>query len=834
MSVSESEVNTGREAGSVLRAFQPGLRFKLSALVASISLVGVLISTFVLLNFQRQQIIQNAESTTTAISNTIKTNLRHAMLSVDRNMTDEIIRALVSGGTVETVRILDARGVVRASSFPSEVGSSYNRAQPGCQFCHSSQSPATTKTAIFAVSSDRQVLFNVDVFQNDAECQGCHADDNQVLGLLVIETPLDSVQEQLNAGYWRTGFLSVGTFLLLVGVLVPTLRWQIIEPIKKLEKGVAEISGGNLDGQIQVTNRDELGRLAQSFNTMREQLRTSRAEMEDRNQELSVLNEVALTVSQSLDLQEVLDRALETVTDKLRMEASFIRLLDRATGSLTLRACQGATEGLCREIKQRRKDPARDISSEVVRTGKTYFVNNMATESRFEGLWDRMDERSYILVPLKSKGSVVGTLGLVSYPGRPMSDRAVVVMEAIAHEIGIAIENALLLAESQQNEHEAITLSQLGTQVSASLALKEVLNAVAEAARKLLEADIGLVGLIDEEHQVFVLKAAAGIRSEALIGVRAPVAGLAPGSNWMSGQPVMAEINDSDQPILFDEDLIKDEKIASFLTVPLERGERILGLIQVMTRQPRRFLPRDAQLLMRLAHHVVVTIENARLYRQLRYLAVLEERDWLAREMHDHLSQTLGYMNIKTSMIDDLLVGGQVDQAREGLQELKDAAKIAYTDVREAIFNLRTSVSPGAGLLGTLQDYLVDYRMHYGLDARLIIAEEDLAELSPEVAAQLLRIIQEALVNVRKHASADKVRITCRPDGDQVDITIEDNGRGFAPDQAPGADQQHYGLQIMRERAESMGGSLVLDSQPGRGTRVIVRVPVLIQPAEGS
>jgi two-component system nitrate/nitrite sensor histidine kinase NarX len=265
----------------------------------------------------------------------------------------------------------------------------------------------------------------------------------------------------------------------------------------------------------------------------------------------------------------------------------------------------------------------------------------------------------------------------------------------------------------------------------------------------------------------------------------------------------------------------------------LERGGKVTGLIEVMTRKQRRFSARDAQLLTRLAHHVVVAIENAKLYRQLKYLTVLEERDRLGREMHDHLSQTLGYINIKTSMVHDLLGEGQTEQVREGLTELKQAARMAYTDVREAIFNLRTPILPSVGLLGSLEEYLAEYRMHYGLDARLVVEEEDLAQISPEVANQLLRIIQEALVNVRKHADANKVRISYHQMDNQVCFTIEDNGRGFELDLAPGADQQHYGLQIMRERAESVGGSLSLSSQIGHGTRVVVCVPNLYQSEEG-
>jgi signal transduction histidine kinase len=272
--------------------------------------------------------------------------------------------------------------------------------------------------------------------------------------------------------------------------------------------------------------------------------------------------------------------------------------------------------------------------------------------------------------------------------------------------------------------------------------------------------------------------------------------------------------------------LIADEHIASFLAVPLQRGGRFLGLVEVMMRQRRRLVQGDAQLLMRLAHHVVVAIENAQLYRQLRYLAALEERDRLARELHDHLAQALGYLNVKASITDDLLSGGRIDDAQESLLELKKVTKVVYTDVREAIFNLRTAVSSRAGLLPTLQDYLAEYRAHYGVDARLAIGDEDSPEFSPEVASQLLRIIQEALTNVRKHAGASRVWVRCSQNGNQVCISVEDDGRGFDPAQVAEGGRQCFGLQIMRERAESVGGSLGLDSQPGQGTRVVVRVPL--------
>ncbi len=121
---------------------------------------------------------------------------------------------------------------------------------------------------------------------------------------------------------------------------------------------------------------------------------------------------------------------------------------------------------------------------------------------------------------------------------------------------------------------------------------------------------------------------------------------------------------------------------------------------------------------------------------------------------------------------------------------------------------------------------MVDYRTYYGLTVHLVMDDEFSAEISVEVASQLLRIIQEALSNVRRHSDASQVIIQCLVEAEMLCVSISDNGRGFYPAQSAKAGKQHYGLQIMRERAESVGGTLRLDSQPGQGTRIVVRIPV--------
>jgi two-component system nitrate/nitrite sensor histidine kinase NarX len=148
-----------------------------------------------------------------------------------------------------------------------------------------------------------------------------------------------------------------------------------------------------------------------------------------------------------------------------------------------------------------------------------------------------------------------------------------------------------------------------------------------------------------------------------------------------------------------------------------------------------------------------------------------------------------------------------------------------YQDVRESISELRTRVSE-RGLPATVREYLDEYEDRHGITVSL--QGEDAARGLPALTAfQLLRIIQEALANVRKHASARNAWITFgKPDGDRLELVVGDDGKGFDPQAVRDPSRKSFGLASMRERVESLGGQLTLESQPGQGTRVMVAIPV--------
>jgi signal transduction histidine kinase len=211
--------------------------------------------------------------------------------------------------------------------------------------------------------------------------------------------------------------------------------------------------------------------------------------------------------------------------------------------------------------------------------------------------------------------------------------------------------------------------------------------------------------------------------------------------------------------------------------------------------------------------------QHAQLLEDQRHMAVLEERERLAGEMHDSLAQVLGYVHLKAQATKRVLARQDVAKAEEELEDIASLAHEAYLDVREAILGLRETVSPAGGIVGTLKQYLQKFSRQAGIRAELEVQGDGALQFSPDAEVQLVRVIQEALTNVRKHANADRAWIRIGRQNGTIDISIEDNGQGFDP-AILGADGQRFGVRIMRERVETVGGRFEIESSPGNGTKV--------------
>lgn len=211
---------------------------------------------------------------------------------------------------------------------------------------------------------------------------------------------------------------------------------------------------------------------------------------------------------------------------------------------------------------------------------------------------------------------------------------------------------------------------------------------------------------------------------------------------------------------------------------------------------------------------------------QQRTLAVLRERERLARELHDNLGQVLAFVHIQGQTVRRLLSQGETAAADEQVGRLIEVAREADTDIRESILGLRVALAE-QGFLPALATFLDQYERRYGIRTA-IRWPETLGQdaFDPLVEVQLLRIIQEALTNARKHARAGSVCVTFAADGDRAQVTVQDDGLGFEPDRAFDESAGRVGLRVMRERAEEIGGTVTVQSASGEGTQVVVTAPL--------
>ena len=225
---------------------------------------------------------------------------------------------------------------------------------------------------------------------------------------------------------------------------------------------------------------------------------------------------------------------------------------------------------------------------------------------------------------------------------------------------------------------------------------------------------------------------------------------------------------------------------------------------------------------------------EAQIVQQQRDLAVVEEREQLGRELHDGFGQVIGFVNVQAQAAQAFLERDQVSAAQENLERIVRAAQDAHIDLRHYILGLRDPARPQQGFYGVLQESLRTFRQAWNIETIFSPSQNTLPLLPETVEDQLLHIIQEALVNVRKHAAARRVEVLITSLANEIVFIVSDDGRGFDPQTAPGVDQKRFGLSIMRERAEQVGGRLEVRSAAGQGTRVLIHVPRVLPSSKDS
>ena len=257
-------------------------------------------------------------------------------------------------------------------------------------------------------------------------------------------------------------------------------------------------------------------------------------------------------------------------------------------------------------------------------------------------------------------------------------------------------------------------------------------------------------------------------------------------------------------------------------TVPLIAQGKPLGLINVATDEWQFLSAADLQLLSAVGAQASVAIERARLFAQSAEYGALEERNRLAREIHDTLAQGLSAITLQLETAEALLDAANADRARKSLHQALALARTSLDEARRTMMDLRAAPLEGRTLAGALQALADEWATKANLPVGFEIAG-DAGNLPLRVEAGLYRVAQEALTNVSRHAQAQHVRLCLTVTPDQAQLIVEDDGRGFDPSQTP---KDRYGLIGLNERVKLLGGTLKLESSLGAGTRVEANIPL--------
>ena len=546
------------------------------------------------------------------------------------------------------------------------------------------------------------------------------------------------------------------------------------------------------------------------------------------NDHLAALNSIAAISAESPGLEPLLNTALEQVLRVLRTDAGLICSVDLAEQEHSAIAARGFSPDLLRRI-QRAKLGDDPIAEEVVRTKgpvvmeRVFEDPRVAEAARREGIW------SAISAPLKSHGEVTGILAVATRRERRFTAADLELLASVGSQLGMAIKNAALFERSLQRNREMEALLAVSRAVASSLALPQVLDRALDTILEFASAEAAEIWLA-EEGGVLLLKRHRGAAPEAFFErTRLQVGEGLPGLAAQARSPVV--IHDLPEDPRFLRARVKEAGFHTYCALPLLHRERLLAVLGVAARSQEALTrPEELRLLAGIGEVISVAIENAQLYERVQDAAVLEERERIAREMHDGLAQVLGYINTQSQAIRKFLASGHAAAAQEELVQMEETVRQVYADVREGILGLRTSPGSEGGFLPSLQSYLERYREMTGLRARLKVGRGINSirsiRLPPAAEIQLMRILQEALSNVRKHARASTVTVNFALDGDALQIEVKDDGVGFDPDRLHPRSWPRFGLQTMRERAEAVGGSFRIESHPGRGTSVIIQLPV--------
>jgi signal transduction histidine kinase len=438
--------------------------------------------------------------------------------------------------------------------------------------------------------------------------------------------------------------------------------------------------------------------------------------------------------------------------------------------------------------------------------------------------WSLWQYEAIVVIPLYSSGRWQGSIGCSWKAARPFSDYEREMCQSLIQTAGavVASRRAYLAEEKARREtearaHELETVAKVSAVAASVLDKEELLDTVSYLTRVSFSQYQILIYLLDEkaEHLVQATRPLDSLGDdEHRIPLQNPRSLVARAAQTRQGIIVNDITNTPDYtlaPFL--------AEARSEMAVPMVVADRLIGVLDVQSPEVDRFTEADIRVMSTLADLIAVAVENARLYEQAQEIAAFEERNRLARELHDSVSQALYGIALGTRTA-RILLERDPSRLAEPLEYVSSLAQAGLTEMRALIFELRPESLENEGLVIALTKQAESVQARHGIAVTTDLGKEP--PFSIEIKEALYRIAREALHNIVKHANASHVILNMsRADG-MIGLEVCDDGKGFDPNaDYPG----HLGLHSMRERVERLGGTMSITSTKGEGTRIAVKIP---------
>lgn len=542
--------------------------------------------------------------------------------------------------------------------------------------------------------------------------------------------------------------------------------------------------------------------------------------LQRRAAELEALAGVSTALRRAGSLDDMQSILLEETVEALGAENGAILLLEENELVIT------ALRGLPGSLAGYRHPPCSDPFWQVVEKGEQVFIllDPSQTGEPYDLLARMSSGKSGMaIVPLRTAQKTIGVLQLgfgrtagefTKEQGRILTAIAemssntfqrVQVMEMLEHLVRDRTRDLRVLYEVTAITNEVHRI-------------QEILGRVLEKSLEVLQSRAGMIHLIDDNESVY-LAAQHGLFSELAQVVEAP----------HSENSLCHRVISSDQMLLINDwpaemqitELDCPPDMLTYIGVPIHARGNVLGALSLFGESIHNFSAEDIALLAGIADQAGIAIEAARLRQKAEDTAVMEERQRLARDLHDSVTQLLYSLNLFTEAGQDSARAGDLPLLQHYLNRAGDTAQQALKEMRLLIYELRPLALQQDGLVGAIRQRLEAVERRVGIETQLSV--ETPLELTAAVEVDLYRIVQESLNNVLKHSAATQVFVKIWAEEGSLYLQISDNGRGVDLSAPPS--HGGIGMHSIRERVIKLGGSLQISSEPGKGLTLTATIP---------